>query len=330
MSTGETTATESHEGGHGSKAHLIFNEGIIIVFLMLIIYVSFEAFKHKKELSFGHEASLVTLIGFGVSYAFMSAHESDFGDLMEFSDDLFFYFCLPPIVFASGFNMQRKKFFENIVNIILFGLVGTIIAFISFSGFTILYKDVFVGEMYQVNGKTGVTSILDLTTIEVIIMCSLLCSTDVIAAVSLIKPEKQPKLFSLVFGEGITNDAVSIILFNTVVNFSRSNEEFNAGSTLELTTEFAALGARSIGVGMLFAILAAYLLKRVRALTKTPVSECACIFSFAYVSYVLAELWHLSGIITLLTCAVMMANYAWYNLSPQGKQSSVVIFSFLG
>jgi len=109
---------------------------------------------------------------------------------MTFSDDLFFYFCLPPIVFASGFNMQRKKFFENIRNIILFGLVGTIIAFISFTGFTILYKDVLVGEMTQVNGKTGVTSILDLSTMEVIIMCSLLCSTDVIAAVSLIKPEK--------------------------------------------------------------------------------------------------------------------------------------------
>ena len=54
------------------------------------------------------------------------------------------------------------------------------------------------------------------------------------------------------------------------------------------------------------------------------------LFSFAYVSYVLAELWHISGIITLLTCSIVMANYAWYNLSPQGKQSSVVIFKFLG
>lgn len=297
---------------------------------MLIIYVGFEAFKHKKDFSFGHEASLVTLIGFGVSYAFMASNDSDFSSLMEFSDDLFFYFCLPPIVFASGFNMQRKKFFENIRNIVLFGLVGTLIAFVSFSGFTILYKDVFVGEMYQVNGKTGVTSILELSTIEVIIMCSLLCSTDVIAAVSLIKPEKQPKLFSLVFGEGITNDAVSIILFNTVVNFSRENKEINAASTIAIAGSFAGLGARSIGVGILFAVLACLLLKKVRSLTKTPVSECACIFSFAYVSYVCAELWSLSGIITLLTCAVMMANYAWYNLSPQGKQSSVVIFAFLG
>ena len=83
-------------------------------------------------------------------------------------------------------------------------------------------------------------------------------------------------------------------------------------------------------VGIIFAILSSLLLKKVRALTKTPVSECAMIFSFAYVAYVFAELWHLSGIITLLTCSVMMANYSWFNLSPQGKQSSVVIFKFIG
>lgn len=47
-------------------------------------------------------------------------------------------------------------------------------------------------------------------------MSSLLCSSDVIAAISIIKYEEQPKLFSLVFGEGIVNDAVAIILFNTV------------------------------------------------------------------------------------------------------------------
>ena len=71
---------------------------------------------------------------------------------MQFSDDLFFYFCLPPIVFASGFNMQRKKFFANIRNIVLFGLVGTIIAFVSFTAITVLYRDYLGGELTQTNG----------------------------------------------------------------------------------------------------------------------------------------------------------------------------------
>lgn len=52
---------------------------------------------------------------------------------------------------------------------------------------------------------------------EIILMSSLLCSSDVIAAVSLVSYDKEPRLFSIIFGEGITNDAVSIILFNTVL-----------------------------------------------------------------------------------------------------------------
>ena len=42
---------------------------------------------------------------------------------------------------------------------------------------------------------------------------SLLCSSDVIAAISIVKYEEQPKLFSIIFGEGIVNDAVALILF---------------------------------------------------------------------------------------------------------------------
>lgn len=63
-------------------------------------------------------------------------------------------------------------------------------------------------------------------------MCSLLCSSDVVAAISLISYEKQPKLFSLVFGEGITNDAVSIILFNAVVEFAGPGSNFTAVTPL--------------------------------------------------------------------------------------------------
>ena len=64
-------------------------------------------------------------------------------------------------------------------------------------------------------------STLSLTNMEILLMCSLLCATDVIAAVSMLNPKTQPKLFSMVFGEGIINDAVCIILFNTVNKFAQ-------------------------------------------------------------------------------------------------------------
>ena len=175
-------------------------------------------------------------------------------------------------------------------------------------------------DIWQENGETGTRSILNLTTLEIILMCSLLCSTDVIAAVSLINPVEQPKLFSLVFGEGITNDAVSIILFNTVVTFTASAEaegdSFSVGSVGIIAKDFGELFAKSISCGIVFGLICSYTLKRIRTLSKSPVSECAMVFVFAYISYIAAELWHFSGIITLLTSAIVMANYAWYNLSP--------------
>ena len=38
----------------------------------------------------------------------------------------------------------------------------------------------------------------------------------------------------------------------------------------------------------------------------------------------------MSGIISLLTCSIIMGHYAWYNLSPQGKSTTSVTFAFLG
>ena len=51
---------------------------------------------------------------------------------------------------------------------------------------------------------------------KMLLLTSLLCSSDVVAAVSIVSYEAQPKLFSCIFGEGVFNDIVSIILFNTV------------------------------------------------------------------------------------------------------------------
>lgn len=55
-------------------------------------------------------------------------------------------------------------------------------------------------------------------------MSALLCSSDPIAALTIVKYDEQPKLFSLIFGEGVINDAVSIILFQTVLLYTSPDE----------------------------------------------------------------------------------------------------------
>lgn len=46
-----------------------------------------------------------------------------------FNGTLFFYFLLPPIVFAEGYNLKKRKFFQNFPYIIIFGVLGTLATF---------------------------------------------------------------------------------------------------------------------------------------------------------------------------------------------------------
>jgi sodium/hydrogen exchanger-like protein 6/7/sodium/hydrogen exchanger 8 len=121
--------------------------------------------------------------------------------------------------------MYRQKFFNNIRNIVMFGVLGTFITFGSFFGLTTLALGTFTFYQTELSSETGATTTtaVSFSMMEVLLMSSLLCSTDVIAAVSMLSPKKTPKLFSLVFGEGIVNDAVSIILFNTVSEFAKNS-----------------------------------------------------------------------------------------------------------
>jgi len=161
-------------------------------------------------------------------------------------------------------------------------------------------------------------------------MSSLLCCTDVVAAISIIKYEEQPKLFSLVFGEGITNDAVCIILFNTVMEYAGPHSEFTASTPLAIVASFVKLSFFSILTGILMGLLCSFVTKNFRFLTVKPVVECTMIFCFGYLSYCVAELFHYSGIIALLASSILMAKYAWYNLSPQSKQVTSIAFNVIG
>lgn len=105
----------------------IFSAGAIIIFLMLIIYMIVASIIESSHSKFGHESGIVILIGMLLSFMARWFGHEEFNHMMTFDENFFFYFILPPIVFASGYNMKRKRFFENIKNILIFGLFSTII-----------------------------------------------------------------------------------------------------------------------------------------------------------------------------------------------------------
>ena len=105
----------------------LFSAGAIIIMAVLIFYLFVGSLLEKWHCIIGHEAGLVILFGMLISFCAHLMGFEEMTHMMTFDENFFFYFCLPPIVFASGYNMKRKKFFENFTNILLFGLFGTVL-----------------------------------------------------------------------------------------------------------------------------------------------------------------------------------------------------------
>ena len=97
-----------------------------------------------------------------------------------------------------------------------FGFLGTIICFSLYTA--MLYGALELCWITKFDSVQQIDVCLKETMgiFEVLSICALLCSSDVIAAIAMISYSDQPKLFSIVYGEGVFNDIVSIILFNTV------------------------------------------------------------------------------------------------------------------
>ncbi len=124
------------------------------------------------------------------------------------------------MIFAGGYNLKKKKFFENIRYILLFGILGTLTSFGIIFGLTYL-----INKLDWIKSSGGETITLTLSLI--IKYSATICASDSVAALTLINSQKFPKLFSIIFGEGMVNDAVAIILFKVVGNIIKDTSEFS-------------------------------------------------------------------------------------------------------
>ena len=128
---------------------------VMIIFAMLMIYIVLGTFMEYKNVPFGHETGVALAMGLVISAIIHFATDNPSLEL-RFDGDIFFYVCLPPIIFASGFNMRRRRFFENIGYVLTFGIFGTILTFFVFTGLTILFTsgDLIWAQRYGIPNDT--------------------------------------------------------------------------------------------------------------------------------------------------------------------------------
>jgi NhaP-type Na+/H+ or K+/H+ antiporter len=90
-----------------------------------------------------------------------------------FNNDIFFAIILPPIIFSAGYSLRKSLFFEHFGMISFLGVIGTIIGFVLLTSFCTLINKFIFGNR--------------LTLKEVMLLSAVLCATDTVAAMSLIK-----------------------------------------------------------------------------------------------------------------------------------------------
>nr|AID51453.1 vacuolar Na+/H+ reverse transporter [Glehnia littoralis] len=233
--------------------------------------------------------------------------------LLVFSEDLFFIYLLPPIIFNAGFQVKKKQFFRNFLTITLFGAVGTLISFSIISlGAMNIFKKMNIGSL-EIGDFLAIGAIFS--------------ATDSVCTLQVLNQDETPLLYSLVFGEGVVNDATSVVLFNAVRNFDLSH--IDAVTALQLIGNFIYLFISSTLLGVFAGLLSAFIIKKLYFGRHSTDREVAIMILMAYLSYMLSELLDLSAILTVFFCGIVMSHYTWHNVTESSRVTTKHTFATL-
>eukprot|EP00250_Pteridium_aquilinum_P002547 c12767_g2_i1 orf=1-912(-) len=217
---------------------------------------------------------------------------------LNFNEDLFFYYLLPPIIFNAGFQVKKKQFFQNFFAIMLFGVIGV---FISFAIITITCS-----LLFPLLG-------LELPSSDFMALGVIFSATDSVCTLQVLHQDETPLLYSLVFGEGVMNDAASVVLFNAIQGLDLS--EINASKIFSLLGKFLYLFVTSTLLGIFVGLVSAFTIKKLYVGRHSTDREIAIMVLMPYLSYMVAELLDLSGILTVFFCGIVMSHYTWHNVT---------------
>ncbi|XP_042037270.1 sodium/hydrogen exchanger 1-like [Salvia splendens] len=259
-----------------------------------------------------NESITALIIGVATGVIILLISSGTSSHLLVFNEDLFFIYLLPPIIFNAGFQVKKKQFFRNFMTIVMFGVLGTLISFVIIS----------LGAI-AILGKMDIGLAIG----DYIAIGAIFAATDSVCTLQVLNQDETPLLYSLVFGEGVVNDATSVVLFNAVQNFDLSN--INTSIALQLVGTFFYLFISSTALGVGTGLLSAYIIKKLYFGRHSTDREVAIMMLMAYLSYMLAELTNLSGILTVFFCGIVMSHYTWHNVTENSRITTKHTFATL-
>ena len=279
----------------------------IILALVLILGLSLIAQPVAKWLSMPL-ASILVLLGYLTSELVVYAG-IDTGIRADNFQSIIFYVFIPVLVFESAYNIDKQELKNNLLVILFLAIIAMLL--------TCLIAAVLL--FYGIAHETGFPWLAALIT------GAILAATDPVAVVDKLREMKAPKRISVLLeGESLLNDASAIVLFSLFLSMATATDSVTAINTvqsmLDVAVRFLLIFFGGALTGMLVGMLFGFLQKRV----KQPLLTGVMSLVVAYGSYILAEYFMVSGVMSTLLAALSFSMLTESDdKSPAGHKADI-------
>ncbi|XP_055839644.1 sodium/hydrogen exchanger 5 isoform X18 [Episyrphus balteatus] len=243
----------------------------------------------------------------------------------------FFFYMLPPIILDAGYFMPNRLFFDNLGTILLMAVVGTI------------FNVATIGSSLWACGLTGIYGDESQTPklLDTFIFASLISAVDPVAVLAVFEEiHVNEILYIVVFGESLLNDAVTVVMYHMMEVYNEIGiKNIIVSDILGGVASFFIVALGGTFIGVIWGVLTGLV---TRFTDHVRVIEPIFIFVMAYLAYLNAEIFHMSGIMSITFCGITMKNYVESNISQKShttvkyalkmlsSSSETIIFMFLG
>lgn len=182
-------------------------------------------------------------------------------------------------------NTAQGNFFRNIGSILTFAFAGTFISALVLGIILWLWTRIPLEN-------------LDISFVDAMSVGATLSATDPVTILAIFTTYKvDPKLYTVIFGESILNDAIAIVLFQTAQKYTKgaSNGNLTILSLFESIGVFLLVFFGSLIIGLAIGLATSLLLKFTHV-RRDPKIESCLIILIAYASYFFATAIDMSGV----------------------------------
>ncbi|GAA5839262.1 hypothetical protein JCM9279_002645 [Rhodotorula babjevae] len=290
------------------------SRALLLVLLLLILSFWVSYYLKVRRIRSIHETIIAMFSGMLVGAIVRIAPGHVVRDMISFKPTILLNVLLPPIILNSGYQLKQDNFFRNFAVILSFAFAGTFISAVALGVIVYLYS------------LLGLES-LSLTIVECLLFGSTLSATDPVTILAIFNAlHVDPKLYSVIFGESILNDAVAIVMFETLSQFH--GEQIYLSSFFHGVGIFLLTFCISMALGVVFGLACSLMLKHSELGRYTEIEACLVLL-IAYTSYFFSNALTMSGIVSLLFCGITLKHYAYHNMSHRTQRTTRYVFGSL-